>query len=266
MQEKGLVGVFDSGVGGLSVLQAIQKRLPALNLLYLADSAHAPYGELSVERILQRSEAATRFLLQQGASAIVVACNTATAVAVEHLRSFSSCPVIAIEPAIKPAVELSRTGTVGVLATRATLASPRYAALLARYGSRTRVIARACPGLVEHVEQGDWQSEAVYGLLRGYIAPLLSAGVDQLVLGCTHYPFLQAPIRALAGPDVAILDTGPAVAAELERRLRVEPCRQSGSQGTVHFFTSGIPEQVLPVMQRLWPGKVVLESWQENPA
>lgn len=263
MRQTGFIGVFDSGVGGLSVLRSIRATLPAENLLYVADSAHAPYGDLTPERIRDRSEHITRHLVEHGAKAVVVACNTATAIAVEHLRTLYSLPIVAIEPAVKPAVHRTASGTVGVLATSATLASPRYAALLARYGDRARVVAQACPGLVERVEHGDWDGEATRSLLREYVAPLLGAGADQLVLGCTHYPFLRGLIEEIAGPGVEVLETGPAVAAELRRRLAAAAMLAAEGAGEVRFLTSGDPERVAPVLERLWPEAVALERWAE---
>ncbi len=258
----GCVGVFDSGVGGLSVLRAIRTQLPFEDLLYVADSAYAPYGDRSPDQIRDRSEHITRYLIEHGAKAVVVACNTATAVAVEHLRTLFSLPIIAIEPAVKPAVHRTQSGTVGVLATSATLASARYAALLARYGDRARVVAQACPGLVELVERGEWESEHARQLVSRYVEPLLAAGVDQLVLGCTHYPFLRAQIEQAVGPGVEVLETGPAVAAELRRRLAASGLLGEGArQGTVRFVTSGDPLQQDPVFERLWEEAVALERW-----
>lgn len=261
----GCVGVFDSGVGGLSVLRAIHAQLPAEDLLYVADSAYAPYGERNVDEIRDRSEHITRYLIEHGAKAVVVACNTATAVAVEHLRTLFSLPIVAIEPAVKPAVSRTSSGTVGVLATSATLASERYAALLARYGNRARVVAQACPGLVELVELGEWESGAARQLVQRYVEPLLTAGADQLVLGCTHYPFLRPLIESVAGDAVEVLETGPAVAAELQRRLRAANLLQeTGRVGEVQFVTSGDPLQHASVFERLWQGAVRLQHWQET--
>lgn len=257
------IGVFDSGVGGLSVLRAMRELLPAEDLLYVADSAHAPYGDLTPERIRDRSERITHHLVEHGAKAVVVACNTATAIAVEHLRTLYSLPIVAIEPAVKPAVHRTASGTVGVLATSATLASPRYAALLARYGDRAKVVAQACPGLVERIEQGDWDGADTRRLVQGYVAPLLAAGADQIVLGCTHYPFLRGLIEEIAGPAVEVLETGPAVAAELRRRLECAGLLRRDGRGTVRFLTSGAPERVAPVLHRLWAEDVMLEAWFE---
>ncbi len=263
MHGEGFIGVFDSGVGGLSVLRAIRELLPAEHLLYIADSAHAPYGDLTAERIRDRSERITRHLVEHGAKAVVVACNTATAIAVEHLRTLYSLPIVAIEPAVKPAVHRTASGTVGVLATSATLASPRYAALLARYGDRARVVAQPCPGLVERIEHGDWDSADTRRLLQAYVAPLLAAGADQIVLGCTHYPFLRGLIEDIAGPAVEVLETGPAVATELRRRLSAGGLLLEQGRGEVRFLTSGDPDRVAPVLTRLWCEEVMLGTWFE---
>lgn len=256
----GFIGVFDSGVGGLSVLRAIRQQLPHEDLLYIADSAYAPYGDLAAGQIRARSELIADYLVSHGVNAVVVACNTATAHAVEHLRGLFSLPIIAIEPALKPAVQCSINGAVGLLATSATLASSRYADLLARYGKCARVIAQACPGLVEQIERGDWQSEAVRELLRGYLAPLLAAGVDQIVLGCTHYPFVQPLIAELVGPEIEILETGAAVAVELQRRLAALGQLKTAGQGELRFMTSGTPEKVGPIINKLWQDDVMLQQ------
>lgn len=246
------IGIFDSGIGGLSVLSAIHQRLPAENLFYIADSAYAPYGELTAAAVRRRSELIVQALLAQGVKAVVVACNTATALAVDYLRARYTLPMIAIEPALKPAIQRSSSGTVGVLATRATLSSARYAALLARYGDRAQVIAQPCPGLVEHIERGDWKSDELRALLQGYLSPLLAAGADQIVLGCTHYPFLRPLIETLAGVQVEILETGPAVAAELQRQLSQHGLLNDSGQGQLHFRTSGDPASASAVLKRLY--------------
>ena len=264
MGHSDFIGVFDSGVGGLSVLRAVRALLPGEALLYVADSAYAPYGDLSPERIRDRAERITRHLVELGAKAIVVACNTATAIAVEHLRAHFTLPIIAIEPALKPAVSRTRSGTVGVLATAATLASPRYADLLARYGDRAKVMAQACPGLVERVERGEWDDAQTLRLVRQYVEPLVAAGADQLVLGCTHYPFLRPLIEAVAGPAVEVLETGPAVAAELRRQLAMAGRLAGGETASVRFITSGEATRVVPVLARLWDGVVQLDGWERS--
>ena len=200
------IGVFDSGVGGLSVLREVRAALPAEDLLYVADSGAAPYGERPAEFIVERARAIVEFFFERQTKAIVVACNTATAVAIQSLRSRYPVPMIAIEPAVKPAAEQSRSGVIGILATSQTLASENFLRLAEKYGRGVRVLTQACPGLVEQVEKGDLQGDKTREMVAGYLAPLLAAGADTIVLGCTHYPFLISLIRAAAGPGVALID------------------------------------------------------------
>ncbi|MFZ5723793.1 MAG: glutamate racemase [Pseudomonadota bacterium] len=247
------IGVFDSGVGGLSVLREIRRALPQENLLYVADSGHAPYGDQPSEFIEGRASAVVRFLLEANVKAITIACNTATVVAVEKLRSWSPVPIVAIEPAIKPAAAGTRTGVIGVLATRATLASGNVARLVAQHAAHLQVHLQPCPGLVEQVERGDLDSAETRALLVRYIAPLLEKHVDTLVLGCTHYPFLEPLIREVAGPGVAVIDPSAAVARELVRRLDGNRLSTTASrQGTDTFYTSGPLDDARFVMPRLW--------------
>lgn len=215
------IGVFDSGVGGLSVLQHIRQVLPAENFIYVADSQYAPYGNKSSDFIRERSLAISRFLCQQSVKAIVVACNTATAASVDVLRQTFDCPVVAMEPALKPAVLRSRNGRVGILATESTLASQQYQRLVERYGGGVECIAQPATGLVECVENGLLEAEHTRQLLHSYLQPMLEKHIDSLVLGCTHYPFLMPMIQSIVGPGVDVIDTGRAVAEQLKRVLAV---------------------------------------------
>lgn len=236
------IALFDSGIGGLTVLQAVRRRLPAESLLYLADTLHMPYGEKSVDWIVARALTLCELLLAQGAKAIVVACNTATSAAAVLLRERFTVPIIALEPAIKPAAALTRSGVIGVLATPATAAGARLTGLIAAHAQGCRVLVQPCPGLVEAIEAN--QSRAVIrALLAERIAPLLAAGIDTLVLGCTHYPLVTEEIRALVGPDLALLDTAEAVARELERRLALARLLVDGEgRGALALHTSGDPQ------------------------
>lgn len=245
------IGVFDSGVGGLSVLRHIREQLPAEDLLYVADSANAPYGAKSAEWIQARSLELAEFLLGQGAKALVIACNTATAAAAALLRERYVIPIVGMEPAVKPAVAATRSGVVGVLATSGTLKSARFAALLDNHCQGVRVVTQAAHGLVECVERGDTDTPQTRELLWKYLAPLLDAGADTIVLGCTHYPFLLEPIRALVGDQVAIIDTGAAVARQLRRRLEAEGLLGRG-QGHARFWSSGDVDSGRRVIARLW--------------
>ncbi len=252
MRAEAPVGVFDSGVGGLSVLREIRTRLPHEPLLYIADSGHVPYGEKSPEFIRQRCRTLATFLLEQGAKALVLACNTATAEGVAELRSlYPALPIIGMEPAVKPAAAATRSGVVGVLATTGTLKSARFAALLDQFAAGVQVVTQPCPGLVECVEQGDLQGPHVRALLSGFVQPLLNAGCDTLILGCTHYPFLRPLLRTLVPSDVQLIDTGAAVARQLERVLQAHGLQASGLPPPVRFWSTGAApalEQVLPVL------------------
>ncbi|MFO7858976.1 MAG: glutamate racemase [Ectothiorhodospiraceae bacterium] len=247
------VGVFDSGLGGLSVLRALRERLPAEDLIYVADAAWVPYGQRSPEVIRERARCISAFLIDRGAKALVVACNTATAVAVSDLRHARNVPVIGMEPAIKPAVAKTRSGVVGVLATDGTLASGRFAALLERYAGDVRVVTQPCPGLVAAVEAGETDGPRVRALLAEYLQPLTAAGADTIILGCTHYPFLVPTLRAILGPDVALVETGAAVARQLDARLAaVGLLRGDGHAGSEAFWTTGDPVAGRGVLARLW--------------
>lgn len=256
------IGVFDSGVGGLSVLREIRRALPAEALCYVADSAHAPYGERSVDYIEARSRHIIGFLQARGAKAVVVACNTVTGLVIEHLRAaFPELPLIAIEPAVKPAAQSTRSGVIGLLATRQTVASPGLQRLLQLHASGKQVLLQACPGWVERVERGELSGAETEAAVAHYVQPLLEQGADTLVLGCTHYPFLAPLIRRLAGASVQVLDPAPAVARELARRLAVlgllNPAIKPGSE---RFWTSADPQRIGPVLGALWGSPVELSG------
>ncbi len=213
------IGVFDSGIGGLSVLRHIRAELPNEHLIYLADTHHVPYGDKGEEFIRRRSAEIVAGFRARGAKAIVVACNTATAAAVDHLRANFDLPIVAMEPAVKPAAGQTRSDIIAVLATAGTLDSERYAALKDRHGRHIEVIERACHQWVELVEHGELDDDQARAIVRGDLEPLLAAGADVLVLGCTHFPFLIPLMNELAGERVRIIDPAPAVARELVRRL-----------------------------------------------
>lgn len=260
------IGVFDSGLGGLSVLRAIRERLPAEDLLYVADAAHVPYGGLDPDSIRARARVLTGFLVERGAKAIVVACNTATAVAVSELRHHWGLPIIGMEPAIKPAVARTRSGTVGVLATEGTLISARFAGLLEQYAGSVRVVTQPCPGLVAAVEAGAIDTPGTRAMLAEYLEPLLSAGADTVILGCTHYPFLTPLIRDYTGPEVVVIDTGDAVARQVQRRLeRAELRKSSRVPGREWFWSSGDREAGAATLQRLWGHAPEMQALDETP-
>ena len=261
------IGVFDSGVGGLSVLREIRRELPFEDLLYVADSGYAPYGDRPADFIVGRSSAIVDFLIGEGAKAIVVACNTATAVAVDALRERFALPIVAIEPAVKPAAATTESGVVGVLATTQTLTSAKFARLVDQYAGDATVLTQACPGLVEEIERGDLTGPRTRTLLEEYVTPLVDQGADTLVLGCTHYPFVAPVIQDVAGIGVTIIDPAVAVARELRRRLNATGLLSSSCEpGGERFWTSGDVATIEPVMARLWESAIVVAALPDSLA
>lgn len=213
------VGVFDSGLGGLSVLRAVRAQLPDEAVIYAADSRYAPYGERDDDFIVDRTLAIGEWLATQGVKALVVACNTATAQSIEQVRARLPIPLIGVEPGVKPASLQSATRVAGVLATQVTLRSGRFQSLLDRHAADCRFLLQPGHGLVQAVERCDIDSPELRALLEGYLQPMLDAGADTLVLGCTHYPFLDATIRSIVGDRLTLIDTSVAIARQLERVL-----------------------------------------------
>lgn len=265
------IGVFDSGVGGLSVLRDIRKALWNEDLVYVADSVHAPYGDKTAAFIEARAVAITQFLLNQPVKAIVIACNTATSAAVAELRARFPVPIVAMEPAVKPAVARTQSGVVGVMATRRTVSSENFLSLLQRFGAGAEIMVQACPGLAEQVEAGDLSSAKTRSLLERYVRPLLARGADTIVLGCTHYPFLKSLIQAMAGPGVEVIDPGEAIARELRRRLEAGGLASRASrQGVEQFWTSDAPDNAKALISQLWEIEVDVgllpETYRWHPA
>lgn len=262
----GPVGVFDSGVGGLTVWREITRHLPGEDTLYFADQGHVPYGPRPLAQIRAFSEAIAEFLLAQGAKAIVVACNTASGAALHHLRSvYPDLPFVGMEPAVKPAAEHTTRGVIGVLATPTTFEGPLFRRLVDHFGQSVKIHTQVCPGLVEAVETGALAAPETETLLRSCLTPLMEKGIDQLVLGCTHYPFLRAGIEAILGPDVAIIDPAPAVARQLGRVLaRQGIARTDGHEGQHTFYTSGAPAELARMARALvaYAGPVASAGWQ----
>jgi len=246
------IGVFDSGVGGISVLKHIRALLPHEDLLYIADSKHAPYGNKSPEFIRERAFALADFLISQGAKALVVACNTATATAIEALRKEYNVPIIGMEPAVKPAAAATKTGVVGVLATVGTLKSAQFAALLESYGQGVTVVTEGCPGLVECIERGELATDETRRLLKGYLKPLLDTQADTIVLGCTHYPLVRPLIEEIVGKEITLIDTGAAVARQLQKRLTEQSLLAEAGEGNVTFWTNSEAADAEQVMAELW--------------
>ena len=257
------IGVFDSGVGGLSVLRAARMELPQENFIYFADSAFAPYGDKSDTYVIERSERIGAWFVAQGAKAIVVACNTATAIAVQTLRRNFDLPIVGVEPGLKPALTVTRTGKIGVLATAATLASKRYADLLTRVqrdAPGVKFIEQVGSGWVEWVESGELTSPHAQRTIANAIAPLIEQGCDTLVLGCTHYPFL-APFIQSAAPSATIVDTAPAIARELARRIATSSiAHRSEPSATLRFVTTGDLKRIAYVVTAMLGADLPLES------
>lgn len=235
-----MIGVFDSGVGGLSVWREIAVQLPDESSVYLADQGHIPYGPRPMQEIRAFSEAIVRFLLGQGCNIIVVACNAASAAALAHLRArFTDVPFVGMEPAVKPAVQTTRTGRVGVMATPATFQGELFASVVERFASGVQLVKQVCPGLVEQVEGGRLDTPDTEAMLREYLAPMMAAGVDTIVLGCTHYPFLAPAIQRIVGPGVSVIDPSPAIARQVGRVMELRGLLSASREAGHVFCTSG---------------------------
>jgi len=246
------IGFFDSGVGGLTILRAVRSTLPCEHFIYVADAAYVPYGQKAPAEIRDRALAISAFLIQQRAKALVVACNTATAAAIDVLRASVTIPVIGVEPAVKPAVAATRTGVVGVLATPATLASERFRSLVERFAGCIRVVEQPCAGLAEHIERGDLDGQHTERLVRGFVEPLLVEGVDVIVLGCTHYPLVAHTVQRISGPAVTVIENGTAVAKEVARQLALRACARAAGTGSEVFWSSGPTQHIASQLMELW--------------
>ncbi len=251
------IGVIDSGVGGLSVLKKICELLPNEDLIYMADSYFAPYGPKSERVIRNRCFENMGFLDLQNAKALVLACNTATAAAVKDLREAFDIPIIGMEPAIKPAADLTRTGVIGVLATAGTLDSEKFMDLHTLYRNRVEIITKACPGLVDEIEKLELDRGEIIKLVTEYTETFLDKKGDTLVLGCTHYALIADIISEIVGPEVVVVDTGMAVAKELSRQLKANDIFSDNTElGSINFFTSGNVEDQEVLISRYWGEQV----------
>ena len=258
------IGFFDSGIGGLSVMLAARRILPFENMVYFADSAHCPYGSRGGDFVRQRSLAIGRFLLERGAKAVVVACNSASEAALELLRlTFPDWEVIGVEPALKVAQGLSKNKKIGVLGTQLTLKGRRFSRLLENFSAGMEVYTQPVSGLVELIESGHFDDPQVAIILKNNLRPLLNKGVDTLVLGCTHYPILRKQIAAICGPAVEVLDTAEPVARQLRRRLALRGRLNPGpASGHSEYFSSGESRTVTRVIGKILadPAVVVVKS------
>jgi glutamate racemase len=246
------IGLFDSGIGGLSVWREIARQLPTESTLYVADSAHVPYGNRSGAEVLAFCEGLCRFLIDQNCKAIVVACNTASAVALDALRErHPELPILGLEPAVKPAISLSKTKVVGVMATPATFQGRLFRATVGRCAHGVRLVEQVCLGLADCVESGAAEAD-LERLLKSFLDPMLAANADTIVLGCTHYPFVIDTIRRLAGPERRVIDPAPAVAAHLARLLRDRGLASGAdAKGEHRFLTTGSGSRFDAACQRL---------------
>ena len=268
------IGIFDSGVGGLSVLKEVQRQYPGEDLIYLADQAHVPYGNRTKGEVLGYADGIVRFLLGLDCKLIIVACNTASAVALVDLRErYPDIPFVGMEPAVKPAAEETRSGVVGVLATPATFQGDLYASTVEKFARGVKILQDTCPGLVENIEAGKIEGPATRKILENALEPMLAAGVDEVVMGCTHYPFVIPIIKEIVGEDVRVIDPAPAVARQAGRMLDVFDLNRSGEINSgLKVLTSGDPEKMKVMLKNLlnidsvvgkliWDGGVLLEEF-----
>jgi glutamate racemase len=244
------IGIFDSGVGGLSVLRVIHQMIPNQPIIYLADQAHVPYGARTKEEIRAFSKEITRFLLSLGARLIVVACNAASAAALHDLRAcYPEVPFVGMEPAVKPAAATTHSGVVGVLATPVTFSGSLYASVVERFAQGVVILEDTCPGLVAQVEAGNLHHAETRRILERAIQPMLARGVDTLVMGCTHYPFIIPLIQEIVGPEIQVIDPAPAIARQANRLLHLHGLQTKTPQAaSIQFYTTGSPDRLLGVL------------------
>jgi len=262
------IGIFDSGVGGLSVLKAIRQELNNENIIYFGDQGHIPYGSRPLEEIKKFSIKITDFFISRGVKLIVVACNTASAAALQSLRQiFSELPFVGMEPAIKPAAEHTRTGVVGVLATPATFQGALYASVVERFAGNVILLQNPCTGLVQQIECGDLSGKTTRSILESALLPMIKQKIDTVVLGCTHYPFVIPLIQEIVGADVRVIDPAPAIARQVSRVLNDAGMRSDFiNTGKMDFYTSGDVKEFTKLLPRLLgeTGSVFGAGWKND--
>jgi glutamate racemase len=262
------IGVFDSGVGGLSVLRAMRELMPEEPVIYFGDQGHVPYGPRPLEQVRDFSEATTRFLLDRNSKLIVVACNTASAAALHYLRDkYPGVAFVGMEPAVKPAAEHTQSGLVGVLATPATFQGALYASVLERFANGVQVLQDTCPGLVGQIESGNLEGEETRAILEDVLRPMLDRGIDTVVLGCTHYPFVIPLIERIVGKNVRVIDPAPAVAKQVKRLLDANGLRSPANRSAeVRFYTSGEVDSLRSLLPKLLgeSGAVQSATWLDD--
>ncbi|WP_220465961.1 MULTISPECIES: glutamate racemase [unclassified Colwellia] len=256
------IGIFDSGIGGLSIAKCIHQHLPNENLIYVADSQFAPYGDKSSAEIIERVNKIADWLIRQQVKAIVVACNTATVSAIDQLRLRVSIPIIGVEPAIKPAALHSKTKKVALLVTGATAINTRFLSLVNKHKNGAEIYIQPCPGLVELIEQGLHESEQCLEILHTFLQPLVQSNIDTLVLGCTHYPFVRSLIQRIVGDKITIMETAQPVTDQLTRQLANQGLLASTlSISQQHFFSSKVSKQQAKLMSVLFGQNVTLQQF-----
>lgn len=259
---KQAIGIFDSGIGGISTLRELRRQLPREDFLYVADLAWSPYGSKSTECLQQRAETICRFFLNNTCKAIVIACNTATAAAIEGLRQTLSIPIIGVEPGIKPAIQTTLTGIAGILATQRTISSQKFQDLLLQFSDAVTIIPQPCPGLADAIEGGEHCRAARAELLIQFVSPLLAQGADTLVLGCTHYPLILQEIQEVAGTEVKLIDTSAAIARQVVRQLEKNHIlNQQIALGQTLFFSTDIAKASIPAERAEALGKLISHYW-----
>lgn len=264
------IGIFDSGVGGLSVLRAVRELMPAENIVYFGDQGHVPYGPRPMDEIQKFSEGITRFLLEHNSKLIVVACNTASAAALKYLRDrFPEVSFVGMEPAVKPAAEITQTGKVGVLATPATFQGALYASVVERFAAGVDLYQSTCPGLVSQIEKGELESLTTRKILEEALHPMLEKNIDTVVLGCTHYPFVIPLIKQIVArhQNVRVIDPAPSVARQVKRLLEAQgKLNLSEKSGEISYFTSADPASMTSMLPMLLgvTGVAEMIKWQED--
>jgi glutamate racemase len=259
------IGMLDSGIGGLTIMRAIREQMPGQPVIYVADQAHVPYGVRQVEEVRGFAKEITRFLISQGAKLIVVACNTASLAALRYLRKeFPKTPFVGMEPAVKPAAEQTKTGVVGVLATYAAFHTDVYNSVVERFAQNVKLLQNHCPGLVNQIEKGDLSGLETRRILESALRPMIAQGIDTVVLGCTHYPFVIPLIQEIVGPKIRVIDPAPAIARQTERLLTEHGWLMDGKTSSeIRLITTGNPQTLeknlplylgyhLPVEAILW--------------
>src|SRR5258706_1006285 len=263
--------MLDSGVGGLAVLREVRQLLPNESVIYVGDQGHLPYGQRSRDEIRLFTSSIVRFLIDQNCKLIVIPCNTANAAALHYVRElYPQIPIVGMEPAIKPAAEHTKTGVVGVIMTKATYQSELFASVVDRFANGIKVETQVCPDLVLLVERGALDTPEAHAIIAGYLEPLQAAGIDELVIGCTHFPFLDKQLRAQLGPGVEIVDPGPAVARQVSRVLeRQQLANLSDAPATVRYVTTGDAahfRELLTTLIHEDHADVSVANWSESSA